>query len=82
MIQQAWDVQSHGSRVVRLRNKILNVRRTALKWNREVFGKVENCIRMKQTALQHIQNSIKSMDDVQKEKILERKLRCCLTRSN
>ena len=80
MIQQAWDVQSHGSRAVRLRNKILNVRRIALKWNREVFGKVENCIKMKQIALQHIQNSIKSMDDFQKEKNLREEIEVLLDR--
>jgi len=30
MVQQAWDVQSHGPRAIRLRNNILNVKRIAL----------------------------------------------------
>lgn len=47
MIQQAWNVQSHGSRVAQLRNKISNVKKTTLEWHREVFGRVENEIKLK-----------------------------------
>lgn len=80
MIQRAWNVQSHGSRAAQLRNKISNVKETTLEWNREVFGKVENEIKLKQSELQKIQNSISIMDDVQKEKILRKEIEVSLDR--
>ena len=45
-----------------------------------MFGKVENGIKLKQTILQQIENSIKSMDDVQNEKNLREEIEVLLDR--
>ena len=47
MIQQSRDLQTHGSRATQLRNKFSNVKKKALEWNKLVFGRVENEIKLK-----------------------------------
>lgn len=43
-------------------------------WNKQVFGKVERDIKVMQTQLQQIQNSINSIEDVVKERALRNEL--------
>ena len=40
-MHHAWELHSTGSRANQLRNKLINVKKKALEWNRNVFGKVE-----------------------------------------
>ena len=68
MVQQAWVLNSHGSRVEQLRKKLLSIRRKALEWNKNVIGKVERDIKLKQDQLQQIQNSISTIKDVRLER--------------
>lgn len=51
MVQQAWVFNSHGSRAKQLRKKLLIVIRKALEWKKNVFGKVERDIKLKQAKL-------------------------------
>lgn len=46
MVRQAWELQSTGSRAKLLRNKLV------VEWNKKVFEKVENEIKLKQNQLQ------------------------------
>ena len=68
MVQQAWLFQSHRSRVEQLWKNLLNVKKIALAWNKQVFGKVQRVIRLKQDQLQQIQNSISTIKDVRLER--------------
>lgn len=49
-------------------------------WNKQVFGKVERDIKVMQTQLQQIQNSINSIEDVVKERALRNELEGLLNR--
>ena len=80
MVQQAWDLNSNGSRAKQLRNKILSVRRKAMEWNKNVFRKFESEIKLKQAHLQHIQISINSLEDVKGEWTLRNELEDLLNR--
>ena len=68
MVQQAWLFQSHRSRVEQLWKNLLNVKKIALAGNKQVFGKVQRVIRLKQDQLQQIQNSISTIKDVRLER--------------
>ena len=70
MIQQAWESNSMGSRAAQLWAKFLNVKKYAGNWNKSVFGKVDYEIKLKLAQLQQIQNSIRSITDVRKERLL------------
>lgn len=48
MVHQAWELHSTRSKANQMRNKLVNVKKLALEWNRTFFGKVEVDIRMKQ----------------------------------
>lgn len=80
MVQQAQVFNSYGSRADQLRKKILSVKREATDWNKQVFGKVERDIKVMQTQLQQIQNSINSIEDVVKERALRNELEGLLNR--
>lgn len=49
-------------------------------WNKQVFRKVERDIKVMQTQLQQIQNSINSIEDVVKERALRNELEDLLNR--
>ena len=80
MVQQAWLFQSHGSRAKQLWKKLLNIKKIALAWNKQVFGKVERDIKLKQDQLQQIQNSISTIEDVRLERSLRNDLEELLNR--
>ena len=80
MVQQAWDLQSTGSKATRLRKKIANVKKMALEWNKKVFEKVENEIKLKQNQLQQLQDSIVNAEDVRKERDFRKELEDLLNR--
>ena len=46
-VKQAWECRSTRSRAYQLRNKLSNVRKTILIWNKEFFGRVEQDINHK-----------------------------------
>ena len=77
VVQKAWNFKVVGSKAYQLKNKLSNVRKDLISWNKQVFGKVENEIWLKQAQLQTIQNSIHTVDDVRKEK----KKKNCLERN-
>ena len=68
MVHHAWELHSIGSRANQLRNKLINVKKKALEWNMNVFGKVEVEIKMKQNQLQHLQDSIVTNDEVRRKR--------------
>ena len=68
VVQKAWNFKVVGSKAYQLKNKLSNVRKDLISWNKQVFGKVENEIWPKQAQLQTIQNSIHTVDDVKKKK--------------
>ena len=68
LIKQSWNLISSGSRAAQLRNKLSNVRKNILEWNRRVFGRVETEIQEKQAQLEVLQNSISSIGDAKAEK--------------
>lgn len=70
VVQQAWSIHTVGSRAFQQENKLSNVRRDFITWNKEVFGKVEQEIHLKQAQLQQMQNSIYTVEDVRKEKLV------------
>ena len=74
MIHQAWNLHTKGSRGAQLNNKLANVKKEAIGWNKSVFGKVELEIKKKLAELQEMQDSIVSIEDVRKEKILREEL--------
>lgn len=51
-----------------------------MEWNKNVFGKVERDIKLKQAKLQQIQNSINSIQDVMKDRTLRNELEDPLNR--
>ena len=51
MILQAWGIQTKGSRATQLFTKLSNVKREALKWNKLVFGRLDNDIKRKMAEL-------------------------------
>ncbi|KAF3955924.1 hypothetical protein CMV_018914 [Castanea mollissima] len=69
-----------GSRTYHLKNKLSNVRKDLIRWNKQVFGKVENDIWLKQAQLQSIQNSIHTVDNVRKEKLFREELETLIRR--
>nr|POE73655.1 hypothetical protein CFP56_76544 [Quercus suber] len=69
-----------GSRANQLRNKLVNVKKMALDWNRNVFGRVEVEIRRKQNQLQYLQDSIVTNDDVRRERVYREELEELLDR--
>ena len=56
------------------------MRKNLISWNKQVFGKVKNDIRLKQAQLQSIQNSILTVDDVRKEKLFREELETLMHR--
>lgn len=80
MIQQAWSLQKTGSRVAQLRNKLRNIRRKAPDWNRTVFGRVESEIKRRIAQLQEIQSTIKTSEDVKRERSIREELEELLNR--
>lgn len=80
MIRQAWNLHTKGSRGAQLKNKLANVKREVIGWNKHVFGRVELEIKKKLAELQGIQDSIASIEDVRKEKILREELERLLNR--
>ena len=79
-VKQAWDYRSIRSRACQLRNKLSNVRKTFLIWNKEVFGRVEQDINHKKEQLKMLQNSIHNLDDVKKENELREDLETLMNR--
>lgn len=69
-----------GSRAAQLWAKFLSVRKSARNWNKFVFGKVDYEIKLKQPQLQQIQNSIGSVEDIRKERLLRGELEELLDR--
>ena len=49
--RQAWNLYTKGSRGAQLNNKLANVKREAIGWNKSVFGRVELEIKKKLTEL-------------------------------
>lgn len=80
MIRQALNLHTRGSRRAQLNNKLANVKREVIGWNKYVFGRVELEIKKKLAELQGIQDSIASIEDVRKEKILREELERLLNR--
>ena len=80
VVQKAWHNQVKGSRAFQLRHKLINVRDEFQIWNKDVFGKVENEIHLKQNQLKLVQNSILSLGDVKKEAELREELEILMQR--
>ena len=80
VVQKAWHNRVKGSRAFQLRHKLINVRDEFQVWNKEVFGKVENEIHMKQNQLKLVQNSISSLQDVKREAELRDELEVLMQR--
>lgn len=73
MVRQAWNLHTKGSRGAQLKNKLANVKREVIGWNKYVFGRVELEIKKKLAELQGIQDSIASIEDVRElERLLNR----------
>ena len=60
--------------------QIANVKKMALEWNKKVFEKVENEIKLKQNQLQQLQDSIVNAEDVRKERDFRKELEDLLNR--
>lgn len=73
-------MHTNGSRAAQLINKLSNVRKKATNWNRPGFGKVYNEIKRKLAHLQDIQNTITSLEDVRKKKLIKEDLEVLLYR--
>lgn len=73
-------MHTNGSRAAQLINKLSNVRKKATNWNRPGFGKVYNEIKRKLAHLQDIQNTITSLEDVRKKKLIREDLEVLLYR--
>ncbi|KAF3968914.1 hypothetical protein CMV_007252 [Castanea mollissima] len=80
MVRKAWDFHTQGSRAEQLKNRLSNVRRVALDWNRNVFGRAETEIWRKQNQLQQIQNSINTLEDIRRERVAREELEELLNR--
>ncbi|XP_023877910.1 uncharacterized protein LOC111990365 [Quercus suber] len=75
-----WINMYPWSRAAQLWAKFLSVRKSARNWNKFVFGKVDYEIKLKQAQLQQIQNSIGSVEDIRKERLLRGELEELLDR--
>ena len=64
----------NGLRAFQLQNKLANVRKQFIKWNKEVFGRVEKKIRTKQQLFQNLQDSIHILEGVRREEELREDL--------
>ena len=51
VVQNAWGVVTNGSKAFQLQNKLANVRKQFIEWNRRVFGRVQKEIRVKHQLL-------------------------------
>ncbi|KAL0008898.1 hypothetical protein SO802_010400 [Lithocarpus litseifolius] len=80
MVQQAWDLQSNQSRTIQLRKKLTIVKKMNVEWNKKVFGKVENEIKLKQNQLQQLHDSIVNVEYVRKERAFRKELKDLLDR--
>ncbi|XP_075661322.1 uncharacterized protein LOC142631123 [Castanea sativa] len=58
VVRGAWNSNFDGSMAFQLCNKNAKLRSDLIKWNRDVFGRVEKEIFQKQEELMHIHNSI------------------------
>ena len=74
MAQHAWTTHTQGPRAYRLQQKIKNVRRKFINWNRNTFGRVVRDLKEKQRKLQEIQNAISSIKDIKAEKTLREEI--------
>ena len=72
--QHAWNTRTQGSRAYILQQKIKNVWRQFINWNRDTFGRVDRELKEKQMKLQEIQNTISFMEDIRVEKILREEI--------
>ena len=63
-----------------MNNKLANVKKEAIGWNKSVFGRVDLEIKKKLAELQEIQDSITSIEDVRKGKTLREELEGLLNR--
>lgn len=80
VVQVAWNFSVVGFRAYRLKTKLSNLRKEFIRWNKQVFGRVENDIRVRQAQLQGIQNSIHTVEDVTKEKLTREELETLMHR--
>lgn len=80
VVQAAWNFSVVGSRAYQLKTKLSNSRKEFIKWNKQVFGRMENDIRVRQAQLQAIQNSIHTVEDVRKEKLTREELETLMHR--
>lgn len=74
VVEDAWKTHLVGSRAFKLQQKIINVKRKFLSWNKTVFGRVDRGIKDLQLKLQQIQDSIHTVEDVKLEKNLRLEL--------
>ena len=70
IVERAWKTHSVGSRAFKLQQKLKSVRKQLGVWNKTVFGKLDKEIKDKQLELQHLQNTIHTVEDVKKERDL------------
>ncbi|KAL4606260.1 hypothetical protein ACB092_09G089300 [Castanea dentata] len=61
-------------------HKVYSVRKEFVRWNRNVFGRIEQEINQKKRLLQDLQNNVISMANVGKERELREELECLLKR--
>ena len=80
MILQAWNLHTKGSRGAQLNNKLANVKKEAIGWNKFVFGRAYLEIKKKLAELREIQDLITSTEDVREEKTLRKELEGLLNR--
>lgn len=80
VVQAAWNFSVVGSRAYQLKTRLSNLRKEFIKWNKQVFGRMENDIRVRQAQLQAIQNSIHTVEDVRKEKLTREELETLMHR--
>ena len=73
-MERAWKTHSVGSRAFKLQQKLKSVRKQLGVWNKTVFGKLDKEIKDKQLELQHLQNTIHTVEDVRidLENLMER----------
>lgn len=80
VVRGAWNSNFDGSLASQLYNKNAKLRSDLIKWNRDVFGRVEKETFQKQKELMDIQNSIRSEDDARRESILRGDLEILMNR--
>ena len=59
-----------GSRAFKLQQNLKSVKKQLIVWNKTIFGKIDKEIKDKQLQLQHLQNTIHTVEDVKKERYL------------